>query len=462
MAASRDARSAKGDGFAPGRAAGNLPEVRGFTARDVVAGPGRQLAEPVRVEMEERLGADFTDVRVHTGAAAHASAEGLGARAYTAGSHIVFQQGFGDGTTAAGKAVLAHELAHVIQQRQGPVAGSAAGEGLAVSDPDDSFERAAEATARRAMGRQIGDRPAGAHSDGVHSAGVHPPGVHSDGVRPAGGSPPSGPGTLAIQRLLANVWWDRTPAPAGPKVMDAATERGSGTAGGAHSTAHTVFEWAAVNAVRHKNFPGAVAALLALVAGVKDLPGYKIAGAGAKNALDAEITRIEGLPDYAKPATVPPVEHTQVLQDLMVDYLKLRNTVPGTYISGKSGTKGIKEKDEKKGAQAMIAARTALMAGGPDPGGQNTKLFANGMRLTFDTDILPDVKGTGAAAWGNALGQHIITVFQAFPDIPTAKQESIQKVFLTQIFKDLKLSSRQWNTVANLVPPYTGIPFPGF
>jgi hypothetical protein len=46
---------------------------------------------------------------------------------------------------------LAHELAHVIQQRQGPVAGTDPGTGLRISDPRDSFEREAEATADRVM-----------------------------------------------------------------------------------------------------------------------------------------------------------------------------------------------------------------------------------------------------------------------------------------------------------------------
>ncbi|WP_411147068.1 DUF4157 domain-containing protein, partial [Streptomyces sp. x-80] len=68
-----------------------------------------------------------------------------GARAYTSGSHIVI----GDG--GADRHTLAHELTHVIQQRQGPVAGADNGAGLKASDPSDRFEREAEANATLAL-----------------------------------------------------------------------------------------------------------------------------------------------------------------------------------------------------------------------------------------------------------------------------------------------------------------------
>ena len=118
--------------------------VRPSAVRDVLTGPGEPLAAPLRQEMEARLGADFSDVRVHTGAAARASAAEIGARAYTSGSHIVI----GDD---ADKHTLAHELTHVIQQRQGPVAGTDNGHGLKISSPGDRFEQQAETSARRAL-----------------------------------------------------------------------------------------------------------------------------------------------------------------------------------------------------------------------------------------------------------------------------------------------------------------------
>jgi hypothetical protein len=110
----------------------------------VLRSPGRPLADPVRAGMEAALGADFSDVRVHTGQAAHESAAAVAAQAYTSGTHIVFERGRYDTTSGAGREVLAHELTHVVQQRSGPVAGTATGGGLAISDPADRFEREAE------------------------------------------------------------------------------------------------------------------------------------------------------------------------------------------------------------------------------------------------------------------------------------------------------------------------------
>ncbi|MFE3068501.1 DUF4157 domain-containing protein [Streptomyces sp. NPDC059247] len=131
-----------GPGCGPhsGPEAGSAP-VQRSTVHDVLRAPGRSLDETTRMDMEARLGADFSDVRIHDGSAARESAAEVGARAYTSGSHVVIGEGGGDRHT------LAHELTHVIQQRQGPVAGTDNGDGLSVSDPSDRFEREAEANA---------------------------------------------------------------------------------------------------------------------------------------------------------------------------------------------------------------------------------------------------------------------------------------------------------------------------
>ncbi|PYF99173.1 protein of unknown function [Georgenia satyanarayanai] len=117
---------------------------------DVVGSGGGQALEPeVRQDMEARLGADFTDVRVHTGGAASDSARAVGAHAYTVGSDVVFQRY--DPSSTTGRTMLAHELTHVVQQRSGPVDGTDTGTGVRVSDPGDRFEREAAATAETAM-----------------------------------------------------------------------------------------------------------------------------------------------------------------------------------------------------------------------------------------------------------------------------------------------------------------------
>ena len=150
--------------------------------RDVLRGPGQPLAGPVRQDMEARLGADFSDVRVHHDAAGHRAAQSVGARAFTAGSHIAFARSQYDPVSAAGRQTLAHELAHVIQQRSGPVAGTATGGGLRVSDPADGHERAARASAQRAL--HGGRRSRRAPGAGSRAAGR--PG-RGRGTGPAGG-----------------------------------------------------------------------------------------------------------------------------------------------------------------------------------------------------------------------------------------------------------------------------------
>jgi hypothetical protein len=132
------------------------------TTHEVLGSTGRPLAVPVRADMEARLGADFSAVRVHTGPAAEQSATALGARAYTSGENVVLGAGGDDRHT------LAHELTHVIQQRSGPVSGTDNGDGLSVSDPSDTFERAAEESAHRALD---GPAPAVAEPRAGHVAG---------------------------------------------------------------------------------------------------------------------------------------------------------------------------------------------------------------------------------------------------------------------------------------------------
>lgn len=138
--------------------AGEGPGVQRVAVQDVLRSPGTPLDAGLRTEMEARLGADFTDVRLHTGTAAQRSAADLGARAYTSGHHIVAGAGGLD------KHTLAHELTHVVQQRSGPVAGTDRGDGVRVSDPGDRFERAAEATAHRVLAGPVPVRQdGGAH-----------------------------------------------------------------------------------------------------------------------------------------------------------------------------------------------------------------------------------------------------------------------------------------------------------
>jgi hypothetical protein len=87
--------------------------------RGLLRSGGEPLPAPTRGYFESRLGRDLSDVRIHAGAAAGASARAIGAKAYTLGSDIAFAPGRYQPWSAAGQSLLAHELAHVAQQSGG-------------------------------------------------------------------------------------------------------------------------------------------------------------------------------------------------------------------------------------------------------------------------------------------------------------------------------------------------------
>ena len=138
------------------RTAGNQGVVQMLAGDDEAASPvhdvvgsgrGSPLDPGTRSAMESSFGTSFEQVRVHTDDRASRSAESVGANAYTVGSDVVFKSGQYNPGSAVGQRTLAHELAHVVQQSQGPVDGSDAGGGIRLSSPSDRFEQAAEATA---------------------------------------------------------------------------------------------------------------------------------------------------------------------------------------------------------------------------------------------------------------------------------------------------------------------------
>lgn len=112
-------------------------------------GGGAPLDAGTRSYFEASFGRDLGGVRVHTGAAADASARAAGAHAYTVGRDVVFRAGGYAPGSAGGRWLLAHELAHTLQ----PAAPAAAG-GEVADDP------AAEAEADRAADAAVARRPA--------------------------------------------------------------------------------------------------------------------------------------------------------------------------------------------------------------------------------------------------------------------------------------------------------------
>ena len=78
---------------------------------------GRGLEPDVRAQMESRLGFDFSGVRIHDDATAATTNARMGSNAFTVGPHIAFARGRYHPFDAAGRELLAHELTHVVQQR---------------------------------------------------------------------------------------------------------------------------------------------------------------------------------------------------------------------------------------------------------------------------------------------------------------------------------------------------------
>jgi len=132
---------------------------------------GAPLSSEVRKQMEPRLGADLSDVRVHTGGEAAKAAAGYGARAFTVGDDVHFGAGQFAPGTKEGDRLLAHELTHVVQGKNAGVQRKKADEGdeakhgdaadeakeEKVSDPNEPAEKEADAK---------GDEVA----DGIHGA----------------------------------------------------------------------------------------------------------------------------------------------------------------------------------------------------------------------------------------------------------------------------------------------------
>ncbi|WP_227814766.1 eCIS core domain-containing protein [Nitrogeniibacter aestuarii] len=82
---------------------------------------GATLPGAERAFYEDRFGHDFHQVRIHHDAQADRSARAVNAQAYTVGEHVVFRQGHFAPGSSRGRELIAHELAHVVQQRTGGV-----------------------------------------------------------------------------------------------------------------------------------------------------------------------------------------------------------------------------------------------------------------------------------------------------------------------------------------------------
>ena len=148
------------------KSADSIP-VRHPTPSSVVRGSGAALEAPVRAAMENKFDTNFGAVRIHADSAAAEAARGVGAAAYTLGQDIVFGAGRYQPQSGAGQQLLAHELAHVVQQASG---------GASV----DAETRADDAAARVTQGKSVSPQAVGGAPVSLQAK--------PDDAAPAGGS----------------------------------------------------------------------------------------------------------------------------------------------------------------------------------------------------------------------------------------------------------------------------------
>jgi hypothetical protein len=117
--------------------------------RDALDSPGQALDVPTRASIEPLFGQDFSRVQVHTGPRASETAAALNARAYTIGEHVVFGAGRFAPHADDGRRLLAHELAHVVQNRR--YGAGAVHFAKAISHSADASEREAAYASERVL-----------------------------------------------------------------------------------------------------------------------------------------------------------------------------------------------------------------------------------------------------------------------------------------------------------------------
>jgi hypothetical protein len=156
---------------------GTAPSI----VHDALRSPGRPLEPAARAYFEPRFGRDLSRVRVHTDEMAAESARAVNALAYTVGSEVVFGRGRYSPATGAGKKLLAHELAHTIQQN-----------GATRPDEDDLRVGAVDTTAEREAARAA---EALVSNEGSVVSPYSAPGIVQRQV--AGGANPSAGGAVS-------------------------------------------------------------------------------------------------------------------------------------------------------------------------------------------------------------------------------------------------------------------------
>jgi hypothetical protein len=196
----------QGQATAP-QAGGLAPPI----VNEVLRSPGQPLDAATRAFVEPRFGYDFGNVRVHADAKANESARAVHAQAYTVGQNIVFGAGR-HGPNADGRKLLAHELAHVVQQRSDtPSAKTQAPAMRQVGSAEREADASSNAIARGqsfapqarepvALARQP---DAGVPDAGVPDAGPANRGAQVECVKRRGGCANTRPGGIPTPEEIA-------------------------------------------------------------------------------------------------------------------------------------------------------------------------------------------------------------------------------------------------------------------
>lgn len=246
----------------------------------MLAARSEPLAAELRDEMHARFGENFSDVQIHRDCVAAETAKAIGANAFTFGRHIVFGAGQYSPRTNTGRALLAHELAHVVQQARGGAmatsggleanaaqAATAAIQGtgtvqvsgasrIGIAAEDDAFAAARKKELQRAMLAGLLALPATPPARGTPASAPAPsqaPAKPDDDL-PAGVSTVAGPGEgdllhggapaelgddLALQNLgpTQNAWVTRAIRPyaslelTGSGLVQSSTDPAQGSTG---------------------------------------------------------------------------------------------------------------------------------------------------------------------------------------------------------------------------------------
>lgn len=145
----------------PARAAPSL-------VTEVLRSPGMELDPAVRSHMEPSFGRDFSKVRIHADGRGAESAKALMAQAYTVGNHVAFGSGKYAPHSIEGKQLLAHELAHTVQQSPADVT-TIRSKSLQISPVEGAAERQADAVADEVV----------KHNPDVAHGGAPPPALNA-------------------------------------------------------------------------------------------------------------------------------------------------------------------------------------------------------------------------------------------------------------------------------------------